>query len=312
MNIPNLFIIGAPKCGTTSLYFYLSQHPDIFLSELKEPHFFNVENKIHYRERTKEEYLNLFHEAKHQKYIGEGSTQYLISKVTAGRIKALSPNAKIIIALRRPVDLLQSVYDQLFYAGHETAENFAQAIKEEKNRSSDKLSKEETQILENRCYSQIPLFSEHIENYLLTFGKGNIHFVLFDDMKKIALDTVNSVCTFLELPALNQLDEKILNSRVKPKNIWFKRFLVAPPESLKNIIKGIIPSQNLRRKLFFKLNSVNTSKQGQRVPISYDLEQELIQRFEEEVNMLSVLINRDLSHWNKCKTEKLSLSNSNR
>ena len=295
---PNIFLVGAPKCGTTSLYNYLGQHPEIFLSKVKEPNYFNKENKIHYQKRTKEEYLSLFSVANECKYIGEGTTQYLISKNTPARIKEFNKSepVKIIIALRRPFDIIKSVYTQLYFAGHELSSTFENALNNCR-RDTSGFSEEELQILENKFYYKIPLFSQHIENYINVFGRENIHFVLFDDLKLAPLKTINEICAFLALNPLKQLNTPILNAGTKPRNIWLKRFVVKPPENLKTIVKKIIPSKKIRQKLYVSVNYLNAQKhiKGDSVPV--ELERKVGQHFVEEVNKQSILIGRDLSGW---------------
>ena len=97
MNHPNFFIIGAPKSGTTSLYNYLSEHPNVFMSKIKGPHYFAS------RIKTKKEYLDLFKDAKKQHIcIGEASVLYLPTLTDY-------PDSKLIIILRNPVDVIQSL-----------------------------------------------------------------------------------------------------------------------------------------------------------------------------------------------------------
>ena len=96
MNKPNLFIVGAPKCGTTSMFSYLQQHPDIFMSNNKEPHYFGsdltrIGNLYNF---TENEYLKLFLNANNEKIIGEASTHYLYSKTAPKEIKSFNKESK--------------------------------------------------------------------------------------------------------------------------------------------------------------------------------------------------------------------------
>src|SRR5687767_1010670 len=105
MHKPNFFIVGAPKCGTTSLYEYIRVHPEVFMPDRKEPAFF-CSDFYKPRRMKEEEYLSLFREAGSAKWIGEASTWYLYSDKAREGIKAFCPDARIIIMLRNPVDMM--------------------------------------------------------------------------------------------------------------------------------------------------------------------------------------------------------------
>ena len=124
---PNFFIVGAPKCGTTSLAFWLSCHSRVFLSNPKEPHFFNTDHKRAI-EASLREYESLFSGAPEGvKAIGDASTYYLMSDRARASIRAYSPNANIIACIREPVDLAFSLYLQKRSEGLERAASFEQA-----------------------------------------------------------------------------------------------------------------------------------------------------------------------------------------
>lgn len=112
---PDFFIIGAPKCGTTALYEYLRTHPDIYMPENKEPHFFADdmyvrETGIQRRMTSPSRYEALFQEAAQGQITGEGSTWYLASDLAVPNILGTNPSAKFIVMLRNPVDMIQSLH----------------------------------------------------------------------------------------------------------------------------------------------------------------------------------------------------------
>jgi hypothetical protein len=126
MNKPNLFVIGAPTCGTSSLLHYLATHPKVFVSKVKEPHFFNSDSKHRYFYSI-ESYLKLFEKATPlHKYRCEGSVWYLYSKSAIDEILKFDPDAKFIIMLRNPVFMYFSIHQELYFGG---AENNRSPIK---------------------------------------------------------------------------------------------------------------------------------------------------------------------------------------
>jgi len=107
----DFFIAGMPRSGTTSLYTYLKQHPGIYLSLYKEPHFFSKDlTQSSYNIQDEEIYNTLFAHAGDQQVTGEGSVWYLSSKKAALAIKEYNPQARIIIMLRNPVDMIYSLH----------------------------------------------------------------------------------------------------------------------------------------------------------------------------------------------------------
>ncbi len=112
MKKPSLFIIGAPKCGTTALCAYLANHPSVCFSEPKEAKFFHDDFSVEHRlATTEEEYLKCFsHQQASDQVLAEGTVWYLFSQVAVRRILAFNPEAKFVVMLRNPVDLSHSLH----------------------------------------------------------------------------------------------------------------------------------------------------------------------------------------------------------
>ena len=137
--VPNFFIVGAPKCGTTALFQYLSTHPDVFAPQRKEfnyfcddLHFNNVAGLFHYRDTA--DYLSHFAGWEGQKRIGEASVWYLYSMRAAANIHRFSPDARIIVMIRNPAEMLHSLHSQLLENGDEDIVAFEAALSAEEDR----------------------------------------------------------------------------------------------------------------------------------------------------------------------------------
>ena len=111
---PNLFIVGAPKCGTTAWYHYLQHHKDISFSEAKEPHYFCTDFPNFRWAKTEEEYLKLFADLPDSKYIGEASVMYLYSEEAIHRVREFNPDAKVMVFIRAYESFFASYHSQLF------------------------------------------------------------------------------------------------------------------------------------------------------------------------------------------------------
>src|SRR5262249_50339658 len=128
MRKPDLFIVGAPRCGTTAMYTYLGQHPDIFMSARKEPHFFGTDFSSPALDRDEQTYLALFTGARNETRAGEASVFYLCSRRAAKEIHAFSPSARIIIMLRNPVEMMYSLHSRHVLTGNEDINDFGTAL----------------------------------------------------------------------------------------------------------------------------------------------------------------------------------------
>jgi len=210
MKKPNLIIIGAPKTGTTSLHYYLSQHPEIYMSEDKEPHYFckdlHKENDEffgydkYFRHRSQESYSSIFQNATNEKIIGEASTTYIYSKVAAKQIHDFDPDMKIIAIIRDPLDLAFSWYNYLKFLTHETADTFEEALKLEKSRKSNqKLIPNCVLYPTSIFYSEIVDFDQNLKRFTDLFSRENCKFILFDDLKKDVGSIYKEVLDFLEV-----------------------------------------------------------------------------------------------------------------
>ena len=126
MKKPNLFIVGAPKCGTTSLYGWLSQHPNVYMSPIKEPGFFSPDS-LH-RPGTLARYEALFAKAgAEHEIVGEASTNYLYSREAVPRVLEYNPKAKFIVCVRNPVEMAPSLFAQRVWEGRDTVKCFEDA-----------------------------------------------------------------------------------------------------------------------------------------------------------------------------------------
>ena len=128
--VPGFFIVGAPKTGTSAMWRYLMDHPDVFMSAKKEPHYYAtdiVDPIVRDPSLGIDWYLSLFRDAGDAKVVGEASIFYLFSKAAIPALRDAYPDAKILVMVRNPVDLIHSFHSQLLYSGQETEKSFERA-----------------------------------------------------------------------------------------------------------------------------------------------------------------------------------------
>jgi len=191
---PNFFIVGERKAGTTSLYNYLKEIPGIYMSPVKEPAYFSASNipanSIYRPIRDKDEYLSLFEKVKGEKIVGEASTGYLTDVDACVLIHQVSPQARILISLRDPVDRIFSDYLMHAQAGTWT-QSFHERLQMELEHPVNK-SERHLQINDG-------MFSESVKKYLDVFGPQQVKIIIFEEWIRNTKDTIEEILRFLGL-----------------------------------------------------------------------------------------------------------------
>lgn len=300
MKHPNFFIVGAPKCATTALYKYLQTHPNIFMpNEIKEPCFFCTDFPNQRLVESMDEYLDLFTEANENHLaVGEASVWYLYSRIAIQSLHEFNPDSKLIVMLRNPIEQVYAMHMQCYIMSYETETDFVKAWRLQEERKNGKklpLRCKEAQFLQ---YKAIASYAEQIERLLSIFPQNQVKFILYDDFKsnprQVYLDTLN----FLDLDDDNRQEFPVENPSQRYKFHWLGEFLQDQPawlETLKSWIKRIFRIERLSVISSF-INKHNVQV-GKRKPLSPEFVAELKDEFREDVSRVSVLINRDLSHW---------------
>ena len=259
MKNPNLFIVGAPKSGTTFLYHYLKQHPDIYFPNFKEPHFFGSDliRRNGAYNLSLDEYQDLFKTDK--KIIGEASTFYIFSKDASEEIYNFNPKAKIIIMLRDLVDLVHSLHSQFVFSGDEVIEDFSQALELEDSRLNGDRIPNQTTVVNKLFYtSNILLLPSRIRSFIRYFGRKNIKFIDLNDIKKNPKKVYSETLEFLNVDLnINTDDFKIIN-----KNKTYKSKTVRDFIKKYSIFLGSVRSKIFKKPLGFikALESANKSE----------------------------------------------------
>src|SRR5918995_399458 len=193
MTMPNFLIIGAMKSGTTALYYYLEQHPEIYMSPVKEPNFFSSQEQGSAADAVTHigTYQYLFRGASGEKAIGEASHSYLYEPRAAAEIRRYVPEAKLIAILRNPIDRAYSHFLHMVRSGTEPLDNFAQALREE-----------EVGIHKERTFQDYVgrgLYYDQLKRYFETFPREQVRIYLYEDLSGAPISTVQDAFRFLEV-----------------------------------------------------------------------------------------------------------------
>jgi hypothetical protein len=296
---PNFFIVGAPKCGTTALYEYLRHHPNIFLPEIKEPHFFAKDLGNYPRIKTLEEYTGMFAGSSAEQWrVGEASVYYLRSSVAIANIREFNPDARIIAMLRNPVEMLHSLHSQLLYVSQETVVDFQAAwrLQDRRSRGVDLPPKIRSPLLVQ--YEQVGKLGTQAQRLLSLFPRNQVKLILFDDFATSPQSVYDEVLAFLGVPHDGRTDFPRVNENKRARVDWLRRFYRRPPSLLQNAVRSLkrAVGANGITAMKRKMVSLNTVRE-RRQPISPEFRAELVETFRDEVALLSRLVHRDLSHW---------------
>ena len=297
MGRPNFFIVGAPKCGTTALHEYLKPHPEIFMSEHKEPHYFSTDLKgwrfDRFREHPKD-YFALFDGVKNEKRVGESSVWYLYSQCAAREIHNYDPKAQIIIMIREPAEMLYSLYQQIFFVRIENLTTFREALDAEADRKQGKrIPPNLFTNLEILFYRDVVRYTGQIQRYYDLFGREQVHIIVYDDFKADTQTAYRKTLEFLEVDPNFTTDLRVINANKEFRNERIQNFLMQPPTWLMSVGKLALP---VARPIYWRLRNLNTGH-VKRAPIDPEFEQQIKREFRPEVERLSTLLNRDLTHW---------------
>jgi len=253
---PNLFIVGAQKSGTSSIHEYLNQHPQIFMSPLKEPGYFHG-NVSKYTEprviRNEEIYLNQFKKVKNEIFIGE-STSYLQDPDSPKLIAEKIADCKIIIVLRDPIQRLFSHYFHHVRSGIEKR-SFSEMIREDSYTDYDLNCKYNEKNRDIPNIVQRGFYSNQISRYYDTFDKKNVKIFIYEEFQRNYKKLIEEILKFLGLDLNFNFDEITYNTFQVPKDgfeksIFFNKTL----RELGNRIFSPKTRSKLAKKIIYKKN----------------------------------------------------------
>ncbi|MBC8454833.1 MAG: sulfotransferase [Deltaproteobacteria bacterium] len=299
MRTPDFFIVGAPKCGTTAMYRWLEAHPQIFVP-VKEIHYFGGDLDHRRPEVSPDRYASLYEPATSAHHaVGDVAVWHLMSEQAADEIYAFNPEARIVIMLRRPYEMLYSLHSQLLYSGEEDLKDFGEALAAESARSEGRRIPASTHMgleappTECLFYSKVASFADQVARYQERFSQ--VHVVLHDDIKADSAATYRGVLEFLGVDTGFQPNFSVMNPNTQVKSQAARKLIQG---ARFGPVRGLVPQRirTIGRKVFDGLQAMNTEAVA-RPALDPDLKLRLQIQFQEDVERLARLIDRDLSAW---------------
>jgi len=308
MPAPDFYLVGAPKCATSSLHALLIQHPGVFMCRPKEPHFFCTDLPGLAEVPDRAAYDALFADAPEGALRGEASAFYLMSAEAPAAIKAANPDARIILSIRNPADAARSLYHQLRDGFREDQTTFeaAWALQEARGRGESLPSycPEPRQLQYQEVYS----YADQVARYLDVFGPEQTLILRFDEISKTPEAVVDRVVDFLGLPPFETpvtLPQK--NTRRQPRARWLSQLLASPPPVLRPLVApvkgalnamGIKPSVVMMKYLSKPAAKPASGPAADTSPAGVDsVRAEVVAAFAEDVARLEQILGEDLSAW---------------
>jgi len=293
----DFFIVGAPKYGTTSLSEYLREHPEICFSDPKEPDYFDdLSRDCFYG--TEEEYHKIFFShCTSEKIRGEGSTWYLYSQKAIPNIMKYNPEARIIVMLRNPVEMVHSLHSHLVFSCDEDERDFKKAWNLQDLRREQKHIPKTDYHPAAFLYAEVAGYSRQLEALYRNVPKKQVMVILFDDFIADTKGVYKDVLEFLDVSTDFVPSFEIINPAKVSRSRLIAKVFHKPPNQL------TVLARRLRKKLGLRtlgirplLNLLNTRAQ-KRPPLDENMKETLRNTFREDIQQLGKLLGRDLSHW---------------
>ena len=296
MTLPNFIIIGTTKAGTTSINHYLNQHPDVFMSPVKEPRFFAFEDETLTYQGPRGEEINsdsitklvdyhaLFQGAVREKAIGEASALYLYMPNAAKRIQYHIPDAKLITILRNPVDRAYSQFLHNIRDGFEPCTDFLSALQDDERRIQEYWEP-------GLYYQPWGFYAEQLQRYFDKFDRSQMRIYLYEDFEAHPQDIISDIFQFLEI---DDHFEPNMSARYNVSGVPQNKAMhavLSTPSWLSKLAKSLMP-QTLRQAAM-RMRNQNLAKPE----MSEEARQYLVEAYRQDLLQLQTLIQRDLTAW---------------
>lgn len=295
--LPNTFLIGAQKAATTSVYSWLSQHPDICAPmSVKDYAFFTRDDFF----EKGLDHLSNFYKEEHnnEKIVLQGSVHYIFFEKALKRINRFNPNAKFILILRNPIERALSAYE---YAIKFDYENLS--INEAFKKEDERMTSTDHRTLSELTYKNHGLYYEQIQIFLKYFKRNQLKVVLYEEVSNPELLT-SELFKFLNVDSKFTPEYKAMNITGKVKSQTIQKVFLGDNKVKNWLVHNVankLLSQDLKAKLRWKIIHLNTNKNkvDYLEQLNSDLKNDLLSFFKDDIDKLELFLSKDLSHWKR-------------
>jgi hypothetical protein len=300
--LPDLFIIGAAKSGTTSLYFWLAGHPEIYMSAVKEPNYFAPDLMPpgphllkHPDDQAK--YLELFAPARDAIRAGEASVRYLYSRVAPSLIARVQPRPYLVVALRNPVEMAFSLYLHWRARGFENLVTFGEAVAAEEDRHAGRRIPAGANP-HLATYLDRASYGEQLPRWIETFGRERLHVIVFEEMVADPARDFHRLLEFLDVdPDYRPTEFRAYNPAHAGRGNRLRRLAAhrVPQTLLWGPLATVIGDARVRSMTARARRSPAFKRRIERPTLDPGLRAKLEERFAPDVKRTSELVGRDLA-----------------
>ena len=311
-----IFIVGAPRCGTTTLSRFLKQHSRINFPAIKEPHFFAQHDlrdcgDAELKKQIEVEYLQRFFRADSERRVGaDGSVTYLYKPEQLAPILRVWPDSRFVIALRNPLTMLPSLHKRLIYVGEETLAKFSDAWAAVPDRAAGRRIPRTCTDPRLLRYDEAGRFGTYLERLYAAVGKERCLVVIFDDLTADPAQEYRRLMEFVNLEPQAEIDLSPRRQGHSVRFPWLQRLLKRPPRAITEHLTAKLYEQAARgsddamndkqvatimslRKRLLRWNRVARPVEAP----TPALKNAISAYFRDEIELLGRLLDRDLSHW---------------
>ncbi len=298
MALPDFFIVGAPKAGTTAVHAALARHPSLYLSAVKEPKFFLTDGPPPtqggpgdvqtYREHVwrRDDYEALFDPAPARALRGESTPFYLYRPDAQRRIRALIPDARLIVILRDPVERAHSNWTHLWSAGLDPVGDFVQACAEERDRIAAGWA-------DFWHYTALGRYGEQLEHLYTAFPQEQVLVFRYRALVESPAQVLDRICAFLGVPQGIVTEVPRENVTAHPQ-LSFRHRAVSRAVRLSTALSGALPGTAT---VTGALERALQRDSPPRQPLTWEQRRALLPRFEADIRLLEIITGEDFGDW---------------
>lgn len=288
MRYPDIYVVGAPKCGTTSLQYYLGQHPEIFAPEFKEPHYHTVAKKglPTWGVQTQQQYFDIYRDARPNQMLLDASAWNLYIAEAAEFIKETSPDAYILISLRHPVDRAYSHFMHMVQRGWEKYYRFQEAIRYEPQRVAEG-------AFWDFHYLSVGFYASQVQRYLNLFSQEKIKIIFFEEWTRNIDTTMQDIYKFLGVNSASWQSTSVRKNVTELSYDQILRMRLQRVKPLKNAL-GLILPDTAKQKVMRLLKT----RSGRTLPqINPEVHTLLCQTYKNDIERLETLLGYRVAVW---------------
>ena len=298
MALPDFFIAGAPKAGTTAVHAALARHPALYMSAVKEPKFFLTDGPPParggpgdvqtYREHVwqRDDYEALFAAAPAGILRGESTPFYLYNRDAQRRIRALIPSARLIVILRDPVERAHSNWAHLWSAGLDPVDDFVLACAEEQRRI-------EAGWADFWRYTSLGRYGDQLEHLYTVFPRDQVLVFRYHALIESPGLVLDQICAFLGVPQGVLAEVPRENVTAHPQ-LSLRHRTVAKALRASSAVSNVLPGATT---LTGSLERILQRDSRPRQPLTWEQRQALLPRFEADIRLLEVITGEDFGNW---------------